>query len=108
MLDEVWAQKCLFKKGGCQDGPSELPDLPSIPGEVKPDPDYPIKPDYPVKPEPPRQCVRDDDGAIACGVPVGPERPRLPGKLPDLGNLPDISTGKIRNLPGVILFEQVR
>lgn len=116
-LDEVWGKKCLSKKGGCPDGPSELPDLPSFPGQIKPDPDYPIKPYEPskpikpyepIKPEQPRQCVQDDDGAIACGVPIGPERPRLPGKLPDIGNQPDISTGKIKNLPGLILYEQVR
>ncbi len=76
MLDEVWGKKCLSVKGGCPDGPSELPDLPSFPGQIKPDPDYPIKPYEPLKPEPRRQCVQDDDGAIACGVPIGPERPR--------------------------------
>lgn len=107
-VDEVWGKMCALKKGGCTDGPIELPDVPSIPGKIKPNPDYPIKPYEPIKPEPPRQCVQDYDGAIACGVPIGPERPRLPGKLPDLGNQPDISTGKIKNLPGLILYEQVR
>ncbi|MBI5172186.1 MAG: hypothetical protein HY986_04825 [Candidatus Melainabacteria bacterium] len=116
-LDEVWGKKCLSKKGGCPDGPSELPDLPSFPGQIKPDPDYPIKPYEPskpikpyepIKPEQPRQCVQDDDGAIACGVPVGPERPRSPRSGSIKEALPDYLDGQLRNLPGIILFDKQR
>ena len=108
MLDEVWGKKCALKKGGCPDGPSELPDLPSFPGQIKPDPDYPIKPYEPLKPEPRRQCVQDDDGAIACGVPVGPERPRSPRSGSIKEALPDYLDGQLRNLPGIILFDKQR
>ncbi|MBL8083217.1 MAG: hypothetical protein JNN26_11430 [Candidatus Obscuribacter sp.] len=108
MLDEVWGKKCLSVKGGCPDGPSELPDLPSFPGQIKPDPDYPIKPYEPLKPEPRRQCVQDDDGAIACGVPIGPERPRSPRSGSIKEALPDYLDGQLRNLPGIILFDKQR